>query len=312
MLTWARFLALLAPAIVTACVLPEHGGGNIFVGDSKGTGGLTATGGAGNTQDTGGSVNVSHTGGSPASGGSTGTYQILPTGGVTGTGGTNHSCPSGVAGNPGACVCNGGCAGSGAHIPCPSGWVNPDNTCATIVTGGCRTAYTVDPPYCNDHAPTCLLALPPNDILLTGVSFSEEVQLLSIGAVVGALSDPYQVALYTDVNGRPDAFQMATSNLTYRSPEQQFADPVRIPAGNYWLAIRAIEGNEHSVYLVIDNNYGMISVYTDLSGETSWPSGSAWAATLGMYGSPLKIDGYMGSILHVYVDYVSGNAVAGN
>ncbi len=319
MLIRARFVALLASGIVASCVLPERGGGNISVGGndgsggSSGTGGSNGTGGAGNdTQHTGGSVIVPPTGGSPGVGGSTGSF--TPTGGAVG-----HSCASGVAGNTSSCVCNGGCAGSGGHIPCPSGWINKDQTCATIRNYGCDVKDAVEPPYCDAATLAqnrCLYTLPQYFLLSTKVTLTEDARIVSLGAVVGTRSTPFRVAVYSDLNGHPnDPIVQTSGQLTYSNPVEDLNPTQILTAGDYWLTILADPGQELGTYLVEDDDNSLF-VTNEIAGNLNgvlwpWPAGPDLASKLVPFTSSRQTL-FSKSQLHVFAHCVRADASPSN
>ena len=312
-LTW------LSSMIAAGCVLPEHGGGSIAVAGSSG---IAGTGGA-IQQST---SNTTPTGGLSGFGGSSGTYGVFSTGGLTGSGGAsapssgmapggslgtggsgNNNCQGGVSpsGLTSSCTCNGNCGGANAHSQCSSGWSNPDGSCATVTFAGCPIDYTPVPDYCDGTNSPCLFAIPPNKMLAFDVDFSSDAQITSLGAVVGEVSTTFQVALYSDLAGKPDAPKVTTSmDLTYTNSEESLASAVLIPAGTYWLIIRAGNGPE-SVYIEINKQGTQQTVYTDLADRISWPSGSTWAQTLNTF----KPSAPAVSILpHIYAGHVTASA----
>jgi hypothetical protein len=144
--------------------------------------------------------------------------------------------------------------------------------------------------------------------LTVPIYFDQDLQVTSLGAVIGQRSTTFQMALYSDTSGRPDTIVVQTTHeLSYTSAEEIFATPQRVTSGNYWLAILAGGASPESLYVVIENEYVQGPVYYDWANRTSWPTGASWAATLLSFHPSAP---YVSILPHIYAGTIPTSANA--
>ena len=295
----------VASAIVSGCLLPEHGGGTIGVaGDSQGQPSHWPAGGTTSTPETGGSNGL---GGYAASTSSSG--QSSAGGHGAGSGGI-AGCIGGNSGAGGECICNTG--GSGG-LPCAKGYADCDNS------GACATDTNNDPSHCSScfsapckypvcHNATCVnpdwvglddasnLTDPNYHFVLPGgalVAFqipggmSQGDQVVALGAVTTMFGmhtfGTFQVAIYDDCSNAPCNLQINSSNFESKdglSEEIRTSPYALSETSNYWLV--AFNTGTVAIKLVVDNlTSPLFSVPVSCgTGFEALPTGSSWASSL--------------------------------